>query len=139
MPAKRRVDFLEQPWIAERAARDGDAVAAGFAQHSYRILRGEDIAVSDDGNLHGILYRVDIFRMCSGRVQLGAGACVDAERGGAGCLHSFRHFDDVDRMLVPAETKLDRDGNPGRIPRSSPLRCGRPFPAPASARFRRRI
>jgi len=42
--------LIEDPWLAEGAARDHDGVAAGLALHANRVLGRLDVAVADDRN-----------------------------------------------------------------------------------------
>ena len=81
-----------------------------------RVLRLKDIAVGEDGDGHGLLYRPDIVPVGPAGVHLHLGAAVDRHGGHTGGLHGLGELHAVDGALVPAQPEFDGDGPSARPP-----------------------
>ena len=104
-------DLTEDPGIGGSGAADHDGVAASLGDHGDGVLGGEDVAVSDDGDAHGVLNRGDVLPARLAGVAVLAGAGVKRDGVQAAVLSEFRqrHADDVG--VVPAHAELDREGD----------------------------
>ena len=98
--------------MAEARAAHHDPVHAVAVEHLLRALRGIDVAVADDGNVHPgiVLDFADEGPVGLALVHLAAGAAVDGEGLDAHVLQPFGEVHDDLGAVVPAQAGLHRDG-----------------------------
>src|SRR4051812_31667252 len=77
------LDLAENPRVAWGGAADHNGVAASLRDHGAGIFGRADIAIADDGNLHGVFNGGDPFPASVPAVSLLAGAGVEGDGGQA--------------------------------------------------------
>ena len=110
-------DLPEYPWTSIRRPTDHHAVHAVSLEHLGRFLPRVDIAVADDRNPHAriALHLADQRPVGLAPIHLGARAPVNRQRGDPRVLQPLGDLDDVLRILVPPQPRLDRHGQTDRL------------------------
>ena len=79
--ATRRVllHLAENPGIRGGGAADHHSVATGFADHALGVFGRVDVAIPDDGNIHGLLHGRDDAPVGGAGVPLEARTRMDSD------------------------------------------------------------
>ena len=104
----------EYPGIAEAAPADHGKLALCVAEDMLRILRGKDVAVCDDRNVHRTAYLTDDVPIRTPGVHLRPRSAVDGDRRGTRLLRHACEFDGVYAAAVEALAKLHGHGDGDR-------------------------
>ena len=103
----RRADLLKQPWVAQRAAADHNAVTAGFLQQRSRTVSGGHIAVGQHRNGHRLLDSRDCRRVDGRDIHLLPRAAVYGDEIRAIGLDLLCNLCAGQVVGVPADAHLD--------------------------------
>src|SRR3989338_2822329 len=106
--------LTEDPGVGEGAAADHDTVAAD-GEHPLRVFRGDDVAVTNDGDRDHFFDLLQPMPIRLAGVGLAARAAVDGDRFGAGLLDHARNVFDHDTAGVPPQTGFHGDRELGRF------------------------
>ena len=104
-------DLAEDPGIRRSRTADHHSVAAGLLIHANRILRRENVAVADDGNLDGLLDLADQRPIGPAGVALRACTSVDRDGLQPAVLGDTRHLHRNDGLVIPAGAELAGKGD----------------------------
>ena len=104
--------FSKDPRTAVGGPPDHHAVHAVAVERPGGLLRRTDVAVADDGNRHAriALHLADQRPVRLAAVHLRPGAAVDRQRRNAHVLQPLGDLDDILRIVVPPQPRLDRHG-----------------------------
>src|SRR5690349_14895486 len=103
--------LAEDPWIAEAAAADGNAVSVRFPQETQGILRLTDTAASQNHDAYRVLDSAHDGPVGPADIRLGHAPRVNIDCGGAGILCALRHLNRCLPAAVRAAADFQRDGN----------------------------
>lgn len=107
-------DLFEEPWVAEAATADEDAVCARDFHGFFREFDGCDVAVYEKGDMWDLAasftYAIPIGFAA---IALFLGAAMHGDEFGAGFREVFYKFETVG-VVGPSQTGFDADGNGDR-------------------------
>ena len=106
------LDIAENPRVADGGPADHDSVHSVAFSVKDGFLGGVDVTVADNGDGHARvgLHGSDEAPVGLPAIHLGARAPVNGDGLYANVLQPLRHFHDGPARLVPAQARLDRDG-----------------------------
>jgi hypothetical protein len=110
-PRERVSKVAEEPWPAEAAAADDDAVATGLRHHPHGVGGRPDVAVAEDGDLDRFLQRGDGSPVGAAGVELLRGARVQRHGRNSGVGGDATRVEIGQRRVVDALAHLDGDGH----------------------------
>src|SRR5579872_172555 len=105
------LDLAEDPRIRRSAAADHDGVASGLRDHGAGVFGRTDVAVADDGNLHGVFDGGDPLPSSLAAVAHLASAGVKRNGGESAILGHAGQLDADDFFIVPSGAKFHGEGN----------------------------
>ena len=101
-------DISEQPWVASGASGCHNGITSGLFNHPLCILRGKNVAISDNRNLHGFFYPADDLPIGLSAVILFSRSPVDSNSRSAIGLRNFGHLYSIDMIIIKTFSDLDR-------------------------------
>ena len=103
--------LLKDPGIRHRGAANHHAAHGGAGFAHFDIDAAGEVAVADDGDLHGLGAFADDIPVGEAGVALGAGAAMDGDGLDAAILQQPADVGGIDGGGVPADADLGGDGH----------------------------